>query len=497
MKFKVCPFNSQDFNSDSIWKAILQFLFLRFNGVYSFFALISKGLRYMPEKSGDRTIFTLSEVCRSIKKTLEERYKSRFWVRAELMKLNYYKYSGHAYPDLVQKDDGRIIAQIRGVIWKSDLLKIQASFMREINQPLTEGIEILFEAGIVYDAVHGISLRIYQIDTSFHLGLIEKEKFQTIERLKAERIFDSNKLRVLRDLPKNIAVISVETSKGWADFRQVVEPYVHHYGLFFMMFPALLQGDGAVASIRGQLQKIQLVKSDFDAVMIIRGGGGEASLTCFNNFELCRDICTFPLPVFTGIGHSTNLTVAEMIAYHHSITPTALGEFYIDIFKTRESELVMTVESISKQVALALNRFKTTLAQKISQISTDSKKQIKNKSERLSNMVENIMKSSARIMIFHFGKLIDLTQSLRVQSMDFFKQKHKELQAITRIILIQNPENILKKGFVYLLKDGNHLSSVDNIAPNQSIQIIFRDGRAHAEITSIEKVNINEKEKNI
>ncbi|MFN3952297.1 MAG: exodeoxyribonuclease VII large subunit [Thermaurantimonas sp.] len=448
----------------------------------------------MPEKTETRTIFTLYEVCKSIKKTLEERYTKRFWVRAELMKLNYYKYSGHAYPDLVQKDDGRIIAQMRGVIWKSDLMRIQVSFLREIQQPLTEGIEILFEAGITYDAVHGISLRIYQIDSTFNLGVIEKEKLQTIKRLKSENIFERNKQAVIRDLPKNVAVISVETSKGWADFKKVVEPYFEHYGLFFMMFPALLQGDGAVASIRAQLQKIKSVKSEFDAVMIIRGGGGEAGLTCYNNLDLCRDICLFPLPVFTGIGHSTNLTVAEMTAFHHAITPTALGEYYVNIFKTKEFELTMAAETVSNHAIKSLNRLYNSLSNLVSILISHSKKQFAHQRNLIDDLIANISGSAFRITYTGYRNIYEQLRTIEKSASDFITRLHKDLSNLERIIRIQDPKNILKKGYAYVQSDGIHITSVDQLMPNQLIQIFLKDGSASARVTSTEMNTNNEQE---
>lgn len=446
----------------------------------------------MPERTGDKVIFSLLEVCNSIRKTLDARYTSRFWVRAELMKLNYYKYSGHAYPDLVQKDDGRIVAQLRGIIWKSDLSKIQAAFQRDVNQPLTEGIEILFEASISYDAVYGLSLRIHQIDTTFSLGLIEKEKLQTIERLKSEGIFDTNKKKSLRDLPKNIAVISVETSKGWADFRQVIEPYMQYYGLFFMMFPALLQGEGAVSTIRQQLNRIKRIAPEFDAVMIIRGGGGEAGLSCYNNYELCRDIAIFPLPVLTGIGHSTNLTVAEMVAYHNAITPTALAEYYLDIFKTRESELILTANSISRYTSLRIQYHKNNLHNTIILLQNLTARQCSSVRLNFGNIVHNMALNTHQMLEFQASKISDTLRQIQTNTSAYFSTLNKELQALSRIIRIQHPENILKKGYAYLLAGETAIKSVSQLVQNQEITITLRDGRAQSKVLFVEKNTENE-----
>ena len=130
----------------------------------------------MPEKSADRTIFSLSEVALSIQKTLNERYTSSFWIKAEMNKLNHYPQSGHCYPDLVEKTDGKIVAEMRSTIWKDDFQRINDNFLNVLHEPLKSGIKILFQAKISYNPVYGLSLRILDIDPSWSLGELEKEK---------------------------------------------------------------------------------------------------------------------------------------------------------------------------------------------------------------------------------------------------------------------------------------------------------------------------------
>src|SRR5580692_11699872 len=136
----------------------------------------------MSEQAGDRVIFSLLEVTGSIQKTLSERYNSAFWVKAEMNKLNPHPPSGHCYPELVEKKDGRIIAEIRSTLWKEDYQRINANFLRILKEPLKNGINILFSAKITYDPVYGLSLKILDIDPSFTLGELEREKQETIDR---------------------------------------------------------------------------------------------------------------------------------------------------------------------------------------------------------------------------------------------------------------------------------------------------------------------------
>lgn len=157
-------------------------------------------------------------------------------------KLNFYKQSGHCYPELVEKKDGKIIAQIKSHLWRDDFNRVNNNFQRILKEPLKDGIKILFQAKITFDPVHGLALWIIDIDSSYTLGDLEREKQETIKQLKEEGIFNKNKTLNLPLLPQRIAIISVETSKGYADFLKVIETNSWNYKFFHILFPSLLQG---------------------------------------------------------------------------------------------------------------------------------------------------------------------------------------------------------------------------------------------------------------
>src|SRR5690606_25047621 len=131
----------------------------------------------------------------------------------------------------------------------------------------------------------------------------------------------ANKTLAFPFVPKRLAIISVETSKGYADFLKILQhnPWGYHFEQ--ALFPALLQGDRAVEAIMEQLNRIAQQRDTYDVVAIIRGGGGDVGLSCYNHYALASAIARLPIPVHTGIGHSANETVSEMIAYRNAITP--------------------------------------------------------------------------------------------------------------------------------------------------------------------------------
>ena len=430
----------------------------------------------MAEKVNDRTIFSLSEVTKSIQKTLSERYTTSFWVKAEMNKLNHYPQSGHCYPDLVEKADGKIIAEIRSTIWKDDFQRINNNFLNVLHEPLKNGINILFSAKITYNPLHGLSLRILEIDPSYSLGELEKEKQQTIEKIRKEGIFNTNKSLKLALLPKRIAIISVQTSKGYSDFRQVLDGNVWGYKFFHMLFPSLLQGEHAVESIIGQLTRIKKVKHHFDAVAIIRGGGGDVGLTCYNNYELSKEIALFPIPVITGIGHSTNETVAELIAFKNAITPTDLADFLIQKFHNFSVPLQKAQESIFDRFMALIKDEKLRILNVVKNFKKDVISFINHADWIIKQNTSMLEKDSERVLSINKQRLASAKVNIFDKTDKFIIRENNSLASIEKNIDLMNPVNVLNRGYSITLINGKALKSVDDVQEGTILKTILPDG---------------------
>lgn len=416
----------------------------------------------MPEIVDNKTIFTLLEVTKSIQKTLADRYRSLYWVKAEMNKLNHYKHSGHCYPELVEKKDGKIVAEIRSILWKSDFERINAQFVKLLNEPLRDGITILFQAGISYDPLHGLSLRIVDIDPTFVLGELEKEKKESILRLQREGLFDANKRVPFPLIPKRLAIISVETSKGLSDFFKIINNNPWGYKIETTLYPALLQGDKSIPSIIKQLAIIAERTESYDAVAIIRGGGGEVGLSSYNNYSLSKAIAIFPIPVLTGIGHSTNETVSEMVAYKNAITPSELADFLIQKFHNFSIPLDQAEE---KLIYFAQDRFQR------------EKKKLQDFAQILSWTSKNAIKSEQH-------NIQILSQRLQLFSQHLLKEKHHQLEHIQRLLKMADPILLLKRGFSITKINGKAITSVDELNAGDELQTTLAHGTVTSTITS-------------
>ncbi|WP_343635070.1 exodeoxyribonuclease VII large subunit [Fluviicola sp.] len=293
--------------------------------------------------------FTLKQVAESIRKTIAERYSRTYWVTAEMHKLNQTR-KGHCYPELVQKEDESIVVEMRGTIWKQHFERIQQKFFEIVKEPLHDGMELLFHVKITYHPLYNIGLEIIDIDPNYTLGALQRERQETLERLNREGILNANQDLEMALVPKRLAIISQADSKGYSDFVTLLNGHPKRYHFSTFLFEATLQGDAAITSIQNQLKRIEKIKHHFDAVVIIRGGGGEIGMHCYNNYELSKAIATFPLPVLTGIGHSTNLTVCEMIAFRNGITPSDMAYFLLRIFEELDEPLDEILVKLPQQI---------------------------------------------------------------------------------------------------------------------------------------------------
>jgi exodeoxyribonuclease VII large subunit len=428
------------------------------------------------EVINDKKVFSLLEVTLSIKKTIQERYQRSFWVKAEMNKLNHYSYSGHCYPELVEKIDGKVVAQMKTNLWKDDYLRINSNFLSTLKEPLKDGINILFNATVNFDPVHGLGLRIIGIDPVFSLGELEREKLETIDKLRKEGVFHSNKDLSMPLLPQRIAVISVETSKGYADFLKIISNNTWGYRFFCFLFPALLQGDRSVDSILYQLRRIRRVKHHFDIVAIVRGGGGDVGLSSYNHYSLAKEICQFPIPVLTGIGHSTNETVAEMVAFKNAITPTELADFLIQAFhnfsvpvqQMRETMVSATTGILADEKAELLGSaryFKSVTNQLL----------IHNRHE-----VKSYARSASQHLTYYFQKkkqlALEALNRLKKSTLSLQKSRGVELSNIEKSVNLMDPINILKRGFTITLKDGRAITSLADIKSGDTTTTITADG---------------------
>lgn len=449
-----------------------------------------------------KQVFTLLQVAGSIRKTLENRYQQTYWVRAELYKMNEFA-SGHAFPELVQRENGKIVANLSGVLWKTHFQRIRTHFEKTVQEPLSEGKELLLEVKIVFSETFGLSLHILDIDPSFSLGELHKLKLETLKKLDQEGLLNKNQQLQL-PLPKRIALISAESSKGLSDFIEVLDGEKKRFGIATFLFNCTLQGDPAIQSILGALGKIERLLKHFDAVAIVRGGGAEVGMSCYDDYRLCKKIAEFPIPVLCGIGHSTNLTVAEMVANSHAITPSVLAHNILSLFEvanTKVEQCALRIQQsfnetqqlnerfihqavlkISRKSRWNLEKNRLELQQLISSVQQTPWISLKPHQNQLLQMPHKLNQSVRAATNLAFQKSNNLWHKISHKSNQLILAQHFQMERISKEIALMDPKAVLSRGYSIVRKNKALLISAKSLKKGDQISIEFYDGKSDAEV---------------
>jgi len=308
---------------------------------------------------------TLTELCRLIGETLENNLAGTYWVKAEISSLA--QRGGHLYLELVDtppsggwgaSSGGRgASAKMRATCWAGTQEMLMAYFESETGQTLQPGMTVLVEVEIQYHPVYGLSLSIVGIDPSYTLGDIARKRQQTIAQLKADGLIDAQQLLPLPTLIRRIAVVSSPSAAGYEDFKHQLDNSPYRFET--TIFGATMQGDSAAPSILAALEEISSVIRNssfvirpFDAVVIIRGGGATTDLSCFDDYTLCAVCAQYELPILTGIGHTRDISVLDLVAHEALKTPTAVAEWLIH----RMDEQAERIQTLTLRLARTAER---------------------------------------------------------------------------------------------------------------------------------------------
>jgi len=325
-------------------------------------------------------------------------------------------------------------------------------------------------------------------------------------KLKNEGLYDRNRQLELPLLPKRIAIISVKTSKGFSDFINILENNPWGYAFTCVLFPALLQGDKAVESIMGQLKVISRLTEHFDVVAIIRGGGGDVGLNCYDNYLLAKEVALCPLPVITGIGHSTNETVVELIAGFNKITPTDVAYFLIQQFHNFSARVNECQEKVVKHTREMVDREKRRWGELSKRLLLQTDNLLKLEKSILEQVSGKIISVSMALLTGHKhsismaesrlrfkpGLLIRERQLELKNRSDWFAMRVNQLTSQHRLTLenleqqvhLLDPEQILKRGYSITYHHGKALTDSSGVNPGEMITTRLFKGEINSEIIS-------------
>jgi exodeoxyribonuclease VII large subunit len=305
-----------------------------------------------------------------------------------------------------------------------------------------------------------MKLQIEDIDPAFTIGQLEMQRQKIIQRLKSEAIIERNKKVKAQKVFQRLAIISAENAAGYQDFIRHLEENIYGFEYKCTLFTAAMQGNRTEAEVTDALLEISRRTDEFDAIVIIRGGGSRIDLAAFDNYNIAFAITASPIPVITGIGHDIDQTVADLVAYRSLKTPTAVAGYMLDNSLLFETEIIQIENDIKLLTKAILERSKNLLDQQMqwlkfipSEFLVKNQMQLKNMQQMLQNMTKQLLENHKKQLIF----------------------AEKQLAWA-------DPKHVLKRGYTLVRDKDNIIISSGQIEKGQQFTLEFFDGKADISI---------------
>ena len=426
--------------------------------------------------------YTLYQLNQAIKESLKLVIPDTIWVRAEIHSIST-NYSGHCYIDLVEKSEfnDQIIAKQRANIWASTYRYVAQKFQQATNSTLQVGMKILVEVSVEFHELYGLSLNVKDIDPTYTLGELQRRRLEIIQRLKNRGLIDKNKQLSIPRLVQRIAVISSPTAAGYADFVHQLQNNPHGFAYDITLFPAIMQGTQTEDSILSALDNIHnsqlsILNSQFDIVVVIRGGGATSDLQAFDSELLAERCANFPLPILTGIGHLRDETILDLVAYQNLKTPTAVAEYIISHTLDLAFSLDEMAEKIQVSVRLYLEKESNYLLLLSSQIPQIVQRRLTQSANRINDLQYRMQLKTADFIAKNRTLLDRREEQIRVLGPNVLKVKQSQLDILQTKLQLLDPQQLLKKGYSFTTHNGKLITSTTQLVPGDIITTTIADG---------------------
>lgn len=375
-------------------------------------------------------VYNLRELCEWLQDIVGNEMPDRYWVRAEIASMSV---RGHCYMELVEKaENGILSAKVRATCWSNVYGMLSAYFAQETGQALHVGMQVLVEVSVEFHAVYGLSLNVWNIDPNYTLGGLAKQRQMTIQQLTEDGVMDLQKALELPSLVRRVAVISSPDAAGYGDFCDQLQHNRFGFAFHTQLYPAVMQGDMAARSVVQALRAVVEQVEEWDVVVIIRGGGASTDLSCFDDYNLASHCAQFPLPIVTGIGHTRDVSVVDMVVHTSVKTPTAAAEWLI------------------QRVAVQIDRVGELMS-------------------RLQRAVQGFVNAEKHRLVYYQQRLVGTVYQAVV------KEKGK-LVLLDKTVDLHSPERIYKMGFSLTVANGKVLRHQADVQAGDVLQTHLQDG---------------------
>lgn len=451
----------------------------------------------------EKTYLKLSDIMEGISKAVRDVFPLPQWVEAEIVSINVNKISGHCYLEVMETDsNGNEICKTKMSIWKSNVAKIFDKFKKATNSDLKAGVKVLFNCKISFHKQYMLSMAIEDINPEYTLGGMELKIKEILNKLELENLINKNKFINPPFDFSRVAVISPSDAAGLGDFKKDADILEKFSLCKFDYFPAIFQGKETGVSISNAIKSIN--QENYDALIIIRGGGAKTDLHFLNEYEIAKEICISKIPVLVGIGHERDKGVLDYVANISFDTPSKVIGFIFSVINENVNLINNNFKFISQNSKNIILKNKIELNDFFNNISQNS--------FRIINLFNNAVNTLKGVISYSASSVVKETQNKIKNNFDtscllaknLINEYNKEIENLNKVIksdgiklidiykkdifnLLQyiksfSPDEILNFGFAIVKKEGELVTSTNSLKENDILEIFFKNSSIKVKI---------------
>ena len=374
----------------------------------------------------------------------------------------------------------------------------------------------MVKVSVEFHSSFGFQLILKDIDQSFTLGNLEKQRRLTLERLVNEnpafvqRVGDEyhtkNKSILFNKVIQTIAIIGSPNSDGYVDFTHTINSSQYNYKFAIDIYQSSVQGAEAEKELINKLVAIHQSGRKYDCVVIIRGGGARADFVVFDSYNLARAVAKFPIPIITGIGHHKDISIVDLLVKASTKTPTKAAEFILahnrsfeesviqsqkfiviraqQLLGNAQQKLNFTNVSVMNQSSVFLNLLKDKLSNYNQSIVNQSKTILYKRQTNLVSLLNQLLSKPQIVTANKKNNLQNITNNLHSFTAKFLSNQKGYLGHFESLIKMMSPQNILKKGFAIVSNKQKILKNANSIEVGNELTITMETFHIQTKVLS-------------
>ncbi len=426
---------------------------------------------------GSEPTYSVGELGDAVNAALRKQFGDGVWVRGEIQ--GYGEKGGHAYFRLVEATDER--KAVLDVSFFANVRMRIRPILQKHRLRLADGMKVRVFGNLDYYAASGrLSLKMTGIDPRYTLGEMAVQRDEVIRRLVSGGLYDANRQRSLALLPLRVGLITSRDSAAWHDFMHELHQSGHGFGV--RVVDVRVQGEFAVEMITAGIVELSR-RHDVDVIVVIRGGGSRTELAVFDEESIALAIAAAPVPVFTGLGHETDRSVADEVAHSAFKTPTACAGALIERVAAFADRSEQAWSSIETRVDRILERSSAGLRDTARRIEQRTVGAVERAEQRLFDRSHRAGALATRALLRADHSLDRAAAGIGVRPLQFAHQQLLTLRQIEARVRLLDPVHTLARGWTMTrTSDGRTVRTVADLAPGDEIVTTFSDGVTRSRI---------------